>query len=47
MVGGPDRYSLEISYDYLSIIDMKFVLSNYDGYCDGDKRCVVLTRRRN
>jgi hypothetical protein len=40
-------FGLEISYDYLNIIDMKFLLSNYEGFCDGDKRCVVLVRKRN
>lgn len=46
-MNGPDSYSLEISYNYLSVLDMSFLLSNYEGYCDGDKKCVVLTRRRN
>ena len=44
---GPDttKYSLEISYDLLSLLDMCFLLSNYEGFCDADRRCVVLIRR--
>jgi hypothetical protein len=40
-------YGLEISYDYLNMLDMSYLLSNYEGFCDGDKRCVVLVRKRN
>jgi hypothetical protein len=49
---GPDKYMVEVpmdffSYDNLTVLDMCFLLSNYEGYCDADKRIVVLTRRRN
>jgi len=48
MIGpGMTQYSLEISYDYLSVLDMSYLLSNYEGFCDGDRKVVVLTRRRN
>ena len=33
---------IEISYDKITVMDLCFLLSNYDGFCDGDKRCVVI-----
>jgi len=33
---------IEISYDKISVLDMCFLLSNYSGFCDADKKVVVI-----
>ena len=29
-------------YNEVSLLDMSYLLSNYDGYLDADKRCMVV-----
>ena len=33
---------LEISYSFLTTMEMLYLLSNNDGYLDGDKHCLVI-----
>jgi len=33
---------LQISYEYLTVMDMLYLLSNNDGYLDADKKCLVI-----
>ena len=33
---------LEISYQFLNMYEMLFLLSNNNGFLDGDKRCLVI-----
>lgn len=37
---------ITINYDLLTLFDMVFLLSNYDGYLDGDKKCLTLTGKK-
>ena len=31
-----------ISYDDITVMEMLYLFSNVDGFCDGDKKCVVI-----
>lgn len=33
---------LTYDYKFLTLLEMSYLLSNNDGYCDGDKKCVVI-----
>ena len=33
---------LEINYNNLTVLEAAYLLSNYSGHMDGDKKCVVL-----
>jgi len=40
--GEQDMIEVCFPYDSLSILDMSYLLSNYDGWCDADAGCVVI-----
>jgi len=33
---------IEISYDIITVQEMFYILSNRQGWCDADKRCVII-----
>ena len=33
---------LEIKTDLITVLDMVYLLSNNDGYVDGDKSCLII-----
>ena len=35
-------FMIEISYDLVSVQDMCFILSNNKGFCDADKKVVLI-----
>jgi len=36
---------LTINYDNITVIEACFLLSNNDGYMDGDKKCLVIKNK--
>lgn len=38
------KTGLEISFSLLTVLDVKYLLSNHNGYIDGDRRCLVITK---
>lgn len=35
---------IEIRYELLTVLDTIFLLSNYEGFLDGDKGCLIIER---
>jgi hypothetical protein len=33
---------LTINYNMVTVMETMYLLSNYDGYLDGDKKCLII-----
>jgi hypothetical protein len=36
---------LTISYDYFTVFEACYILKNFSGYLDGDKKCLVIKNK--
>ena len=43
---GGDTIQLEISTNMVTTLETIYLLSNYDGYIDGDRNCIVLNLKQ-